>query len=438
MFRLNRRRWLTTAATATGAAALGWTWHRHRQQTIRIGLIGCGMRGSQLAALIQKSMWYDVQGQLVSICDADQTRANAVRVKFSPAAETTQDFRQTLAREDIDAVFIATPDHWHAAIAIEALRAGKHVYCEKPMTLTIDEGRQLISAAQSSDRTFQVGTQQRSHPYFQQACELVRNGRLGQVKRIEVSVPINRGGGPFATQPAPASLDWDRWLGPAPLADYCPERFTGFRFWYEYGGGTMADWGAHHIDIAHWAMGLENSGPVEISGAAELPQIENGFNTPLEFAVEMKYAGDLTITVKSHPHESGVLFQGDQGRIYASRKRLTGKPVENLASDPLPSDAVRFGYPRKSMFADYNTSHLLHFFDCVLTGRKPVSDVISQHRSASACHLANIAVRLGRTVRWDPAREQFDQDPQATAMLSRPSRLSGPRIASRGLQPPER
>jgi predicted dehydrogenase len=219
------------------------------------------------------------------------------------------------------------------------------------------------------------------------------------------------------------------------LADYCPERFAAFRFWYEYGGGTMADWGAHHLDIAHWAMGLENSGPIEISGEATLPRISNGFNTPTEFGVELKYQDDLVINVHSHLTDSGVLFEGDRGRIYVNRRRLTGKPAEDLSFNPLPADSIRFGYERKSMFVDYNTSHVLHFFDCILTGRTPISDVASQHRSASACHLANIALRLERTVTWNPQLEQFDQDPQAMAMLARPSRIAAARIAATGQDP---
>ena len=422
MGQLNRRQLLKASCGTLGAAGLGWGWHRQRQKSIRVGLIGCGMRGMQLASLIANTGWYDVCGQMVSICDVDRNRAEQARQKYSSSAEVTQDFRQVINRDDIDAVFIATPDHWHTPCALEALRAGKHVYCEKPMTLTIAEGQQLIEAVKSSGRSFLVGTQQRSYRQFQRACELVRNGRLGQLKKINISVPVNRSGGPFQSQTVPPSLDWDRWLGPAPVAEFCPERFGAFRFWYEYSGGSMTDWGTHNVDIAHWAMGLDHSGPIEIGGEAVLPQIENGYNTPPEFEVEMKYANGVTIRVRPSKEDSGILFEGDSGRIYVNRKRLTGKPVEDLASNPLPQDSMTFGHNRTSFFNSYNISHVLHFFDCVLTGQTPISDVASQHRSVTACHLANIALRLGRTIRWNPELEQFDDDPQAAAMINRESR----------------
>jgi predicted dehydrogenase len=297
------------------------------------------------------------------------------------------------------------------------------------MTLTIAEGHQLIEAVRKTGRTFQVGTQQRSFRQFQTACELIRNGRLGQLTRIEISVPLNRGGGPFAACPVPQTLDWERWLGPAPYADYCDERFIFHRHWFDYGGGSMTDWGAHHLDIAHWAMDCEQSGPIEISGQAVMPKIENGFTTPTDYEVRLKYANDVRVVVRSDATENGILFEGDAGRIYVSRKRLTGKPVEDLWSNPLPADAIRLGHPRTSLFSSYNLSHILHFFDCLQTGQTPISDVVSQHRSASACHLANIAMRLGRTMKWNASDETFVGDPEATSMISRSSRSMALRLS---------
>ena len=423
MTQLFTRRQLIKASTAMiGAAGLGWSWHRTRQQTIRVAIIGCGMRGMQLARLVNESGWYNVRGQIVGVCDVDLARAQNAQSRFGRGVEATQDFRQLLSRDDIDAVFIATPDHWHVPCALEALKAGKHVYCEKPMTLTIAEGQRLVDAVEKSDRTFLVGTQQRSHRQFQRACELVRAGRLGQLKQIDISVPVNRAGGPFDPQPIPKTLDWDRWLGPAPFAEYCPERFGGFRFWYEYSGGSMTDWGAHNVDIAQWAMGMDHSGPVEVSAMASLPDIRNGYNTPPDFEAELKYANGVTVRVRPNPAESGILFEGDEGRIYVNRKRLTGQPVEELSRRPLPAGTETFGHARTSVFSSYNQSHVLHFFDCILGGCSPISDVASQHRSASACHLANIAIRLGKTVRWNPTTEEFLDDTQATALLDRPSR----------------
>jgi predicted dehydrogenase len=422
--RINRRKLFTLAGGAACTAGLGWAWHRHRQTTFRIGLIGCGMRGTQLAGLINDTFRFDRCGQIVAICDVERSRAEAARTKYAPRAEVTDDFQRVLERDDIDAVFIATPDHWHAPCALAALRANKHVYCEKPMTLTIAEGQQLIAAANACDRTFIVGTQQRSHRSFQQACELVRNGRLGQLKSIDISLPTNHTGGPFAVGTEPATLNWERWLGPAPYADYCLERFKIFRGWYDYSGGSMTDWGAHNLDIAHWAMDLDESGPIEISGEAVLPNIKNGFDIPGSFAVEMKYPNNVTVRIRSNAKETGVLFQGDEGRIHVSRRCLTGKPFEELSSNPLPPDSIHLGHERTTLFNSFNISHVLHFFDCIATGQTPISDVGSQHRSASACHLANIAIRLGRPVQWNPTSEQFVDDPDATAMISRSSRTA--------------
>lgn len=420
--RITRRTWLKLAAGSAAGTGLGIIALRSRQQMIRVGLVGCGMRGMQLAGLIRQTGWSNVRGQVVVVCDVDRTRAQQAKATYCPQSEAATNFQQVLERDDVDAVLIATPDHWHAPCALDALYAGKHVYCEKPMTLTIAEGHQLIAAVRQTGLTFQVGTQQRSYRQFQQACELVRNGRLGQLRRIEICVPLNRGGGPFASRPVPSSLDWERWLGPAPKADYCDERFIFHRHWFEYGGGSMTDWGAHHLDIAHWAMDCEQSGPVQISGQAIMPRIEYGFSTPTDYEVELKYANGVTVVVRTDAIENGILFEGDAGRVYVSRKRLSGKPVEELWSNPLPSDALRLGHARTSMFRGYNVSHILHFFDCIQTGQTPISDVASQHRSASACHLANIAMRLGRTVRWNPDKEVFDDDVEATAMISRTSR----------------
>lgn len=422
MERFSRRHLLAATVSSATAAGLGWGWYRQRQRVIRIGLIGCGMRGMQLAGLINGTHWYDVSGQIVAISDVHRTRAEQTRAKHAPGADVYSDFRQILNRGDIDAVFIATPDHWHAPCALEALRAGKHVYCEKPMTLTIAEGQALVTAVHDTGRTFLVGTQQRSFRQFQQACELVRNGRLGNLKRVDITVPVNQSGGPFASRPVPEGLDWQRWLGPALSAEYSDERYAGFRYFYDYSGGTMTDWGAHNVDIVHWAMNLEDSGPIEISSQADMPAVEDGYMTPVEFEVEMKYANGVTARVRPSSTEHGILFEGDEGRIYVGRKRFAGEPVEDLAKNPLPRDGVTLTHPRTNLFSGYNTSHLLHFFDCILTNQKPISDVISQHRSVSACHLANISMRLGRSLKWDPEKEEVIGDAQATSMLSRLSR----------------
>jgi predicted dehydrogenase len=249
---------------------------------------------------------------------------------------------------------------------------------------------------------------------------------LGRLRRVEVwlpsgSLPPEASGGPFAASPPPAHLDWNEWLGQAPWADFCKQRYDPFRWWYEYSGGFVTDWGAHHLDIVHWAMGLEHSGPLSVEGQAELPQIENGYNTPRRFAFDLHYPGEVQVHVELSHSANGIRFEGEQGRIFVNRGRLTGAPVEELAARPLPADAVRLG-PAKSHWGPDTYAHLLHFLDCIHEGIAPLADVESQHRSASVCHLANIALRLGRKLHWDAQQEAFLSDPEANALLSRPRR----------------
>jgi predicted dehydrogenase len=397
---------MKVAAGVTVAAGTGAGVHQALRHSIRVGLLGAGERGRYLAMAVGRSRWFPIYGKLVAVCDVDRIRAEAVRNEYAPAAEVTQSAIRLLERDDVEAVFIATPDHAHVPLALAALQAGKHVYCEKPLSLTIDEGRRLADAVQASDRAFLVGTQQRSFSRFQTACELVRNGRLGEVRRVDICVEPNLTGGPFRESPVPEALDWSAWLGETPPVDYCSERFEHYRGWFAYGGGTLADWGAHQLDIAHWALGLDRSGPVAVSGEATLPEVENGYDVPEQFAVELKYADGTTIRIRTGDDDYGILFTGDEGRIFVNRKRLGGSPVERLADDPLPADSVRFGHCR-SYWSTYGMTHVRHFFDCVRRGDAPISDVETGHRTATACHLANIALRLGRSVRWNPDREAF-------------------------------
>ena len=216
--------------------------------------------------------------------------------------------------------------------------------------------------------------------------------------------------------PVPAELNWDMWLGQAPLVDYTEKRcHYEFRWWYEYSGGKMTDWGAHHVDIAQWGIGAEHTGPVSIEGTATHPDVENGYNTATEFLVNCKYQDGTELIIR-HDTENGILFEGDQGRIFVSRGSLKGKPVEDLADNPLPEDAIEKLYGAKP------TSHMANFFDCVKSRKQPISDVFTHHRSVSTCHLANIAIRLGRKIQWDPDSEQIVGDSEAQSWQSRPQR----------------
>jgi len=405
---------------AAGYAAPYWAASRScaaqsKNDRFVLGAIGLGGQGTGIAGRAAKF------GDIVAVCDVDRQHAERARERFGGKAEIYGDYRKLLDRKDIAAVTIGTPDHWHTAVALAALRAGKDVYCEKPLTLTIDEGKLLVKTVQETQRVFQVGTQQRSDARFRQACELVRNGRLGKLQKVTVSLPRStKTGGPFETKPVPEALNWQLWQGQAPEHDYSPERcHHDFRWWYEYSGGIMTDWGAHHMDIAHWAMGVDRSGPNSVQGRmddAERKRINdaqrsNSFNTPAEFTVDFTYPGDVLLEVVLG--DEGVLFEGDGGRLYVNRGRITGKPVEELAERPLPADATRL----------YESNdHMGNFFDCIKSRKTPISDVASQHRSVSACHLANISLRLGRKLNWDAAKEAFVGDAEANAMLSRPQR----------------
>lgn len=423
--RFSRRRLMQASGLGLASLAVGGVY-TSRQRSLKLGLIGCGARGKQLASVIGWTRGRPIYGEIRAICDVDSLRAAELRDSLIAPAEIYSDHRRLLERDDLDAVVIATPDHWHTPMSLDAMRAGKAVYCEKPLTLTIDEGKQLVRAANETKCIFQVGTQQRSDWRFQTACELVRNGRLGTLRRVKVSLPTgslppDSFGGPFAAVAAPKHLDWDRWLGQAPYAEFCKQRFDPFRWWFEYSGGFMTDWGAHHLDIVQWAMGQENSGPTTITADAELPQIADGYNTPRRFTVDLTYPGDVEVRVELSPTVNGVHFEGDAGTIFVNRKRIVGRPYEALASQPLEAEAVRY---RNSVrpWGTANYVHLVDFVEAITTGRPPISDPASQHRAASTCHLANIAMRLGRKIRWDAARESFVDDPEAEAMLSRRQR----------------
>lgn len=421
ILRSTRRRFVTTTGgLCAGLAVPYWFTSRSRADEAkndrpRLGAIGLGGQGTGIADRARHF------GDIVAVCDVDRQHAERAREKFGGKADIYGDYRQLLERKDIEAVTIGTPDHWHTAVALAAVRSGKDVYCEKPLTLTIAEGQLLIQAVQETGRVFQVGTQQRSDARFRQACELVRNNRLGKLQKITVSLPRStKVGGPFETKPAPENLNWELWQGQAPEHDYSSQRcHHDFRWWYEYSGGIMTDWGAHHMDIAQWAMGVEQSGPLTIEGKMQPDerkrideaQHTNSFNTPGEFSVELHYAGDVVVEVVLGGE--GLLFEGDAGRLYVNRGKITGKPVEELAENPLPADAVKLYV---------SNDHMGNFFDCIKNRRLPISDVVSQHRSVSACHLANISLRLGRKLTWDAAAERFVGDSQADAMLSRPQR----------------
>lgn len=423
----NRRGFLRTslAALSTGmyaAPLLKAAGPTQKNDRLRVGAIGLRYQGAVIA---EKILPY---GDLVALCDVDREILEKTRDKFGGQAELFEDYRDLLARDDIDVVTIGTPDHWHTKMLIDACRAGKDVYCEKPLTLTIDEGKRIRRVVQETGRVVQVGTWQRSDHRFRLACEMVRAGRIGRLKKASVVLGKNVAGGPFLPAPIPSHLNWDLWQGQTPDVPYVPERchYT-FRWWQEYSGGQMTDWGAHHVDIALWGIGRDRSGPVEISGSARYPEIQDGYNVPIDFEVRYVFEDGLEVEVADHGR-NGVMFEGEAGRIFVNRENLAGKPVDRLESHPLRREDYRLydfdNLERPPRFGKLESivNHMGNFYDCLLTRRTPISDVETQHRSVTACHLANIALKLGRKLRWDPEREEFVGDMEANRHLSRPQR----------------
>ena len=351
--------------------------------------------------------------KVVAVCDVDRQHREEGAAVFGTDCKPYADFREVLARRDVDAVVIGTPDHWHALIACAAMRAGKDVYCEKPLTLTIDEGKHIVRTAQETRRVFQVGSQQRSDSRFRLACELVRNGRIGKIKQVITHLPTGSTGGPFAVKPVAEGFDWDMWQGPTPAVDYVPERTHGtFRHWLEYSGGMMTDWGAHHNDIAQWGLGTERSGPIAIEAIGSRRVGPNCYNAFVDFDVTYTYPNDITLLC-TNKGENGVDFIGEGGTIFVSRGTIRASEA-NLLSDPLPANAVRLYQ---------SDDHMGNFLDCVRSRKQPICDAEIGYRSVSVCHLGNICMRLGgRKLAWDPQREQFVNDREANGMLRRPMR----------------
>lgn len=382
-------------------------------ESIRVGVIGTGGRGTAIMKAAQ-----GVPGvEVIAICDVDASHREKAASAVKGRPSTHEDFRELLDKPELQAVLIATPDHWHALIALAAMERGKDVYCEKPLTLTVSEGPLLVRAARAANRVFQVGSQQRSDARFRLACELVRNGRLGKVEQVETFIGTNPTGGPFAAKPVPTGLNWDFWQGPTPETPFIPERcHNTFRWWSEYSGGKMTDWGAHHNDIAQWGLGAELTGPVAVeaeSSPLDHPGKSDCYNFPRDFRVTYTYSGGTKLICRGQG-ENGVIFRGEGGWIFVSRRAIRASEPR-LIEQPLPADAQRLYL---------STNHMKNFIDCVKSREKPICDVEIGHRSVSVCHLGNIAIRVGKALQWNPEQERFHgvNAVEANALLSRPMR----------------
>jgi predicted dehydrogenase len=392
---------------------------RRQVERLGVGAIGLRYQGSVIA---NKAALY---GDIVAVCDVDRNVRDQAKAAFGSTPHSSEDYHDLLARKDVDVVTIGSPDHWHTQMVIDACRAGKDVYCEKPLTLTIDEGKLLRDVVKETGRVVQVGSWQRSDDRFRLAVEMVRAGRIGKLQNVEVVLGKNETSGSFTPRVPPAHLNWNLWQGQTPDVPYIEERshYT-FRWWYEYSGGQMTDWGAHHIDIAQWAI---DSYPVEISSTGVMPSVANGYNVPIDFNVTYRYANGVTMTV-GDTGSNGILFTGDAGRLYVNRGRITGAPVEALATDPLAREDWKVyrndnrERPPRAGKLDAIINHMGNFFDCVQSRQTPISDVESQHRSVSTCHMGNISIRLGRPLKWNADQEAFLDDAEANAMCQREQR----------------
>lgn len=382
---------------------------------LTVGFIGVGDHGTgwNLPPYLRHP-----EAKVLMVCDVDAYRMRKAKAMIDAHYDTedcamTQDFREVLARKDIDTVMISTPDHWHTLISLMALRAGKDVQCEKP-TLTIDEGKLLIETVRKHNRVFQTSTEDRSVPEYHRMAELVRNGRIGKLQRIEVILPRqpNTAGDP-TPQPVPKDLDWEMWLGPAPYAPYTKDRVHfNFRWIWDYSGGIICDWGTHLFDTAQWANDTERSGPVEVEGTGTF--WEDGlYNTVKDYDVTYRYANGVVMTCK--PGNPSIKFIGAEGWVgnQGWRGKVEASSATILNSVISPNDLHLYTNPK----GEHDD-----FLKCVKSRKDPYFPVDIGHRVSTVCHLANIAIRLGRKLKWDPKAERFVQDNQANAMLSRPMR----------------
>ena len=422
-YRNPTRRSFLKATLAAGVAPLFlpsrvWSAETKPNDKLAIGLICMGkMNSGHLNDWLRRK-----DTHVVAVCDVDTTRRDKAKETADAhyakngggTVDAHKDFRELIARKDIDAVCIATPDHWHAYIGIAAMKAGKDVYGEKPLTNTIHEAWELVKATRDTKRVFQTGSQQRSSPEFRVACELARNGVIGKIYHVAVGV-----GGPgiacnLPEEPMEPGLDWDMWLGGAPMRPYSSvlaprgvhNHFPDWRKFWEYGGGMVTDWGAHHFDICQWGLGEDERGPLEIVAPGEAGA-QNG--------AKLKYTGGIEVT---HVAENGVTFHGDKGMIFVNRGRFILKvgdrEVANYSNnDSKPSLKEQVAAAEKEFLADAkirlinSPGHKDNFVECIKSRQRPIADVEIGARTVTTCHLVNLAYRHGQKIAWDPAKLNF-------------------------------
>lgn len=432
---MNRRKFLKTSAALAGAglvvpSIISCTTTRRigPNERINLGFIGAG-RIARSMDIPEFLALDDVQ--VVAVCDVDSVRMRDAKeqVESFYTKKTGKpftgcamygDFRELVARDDIDAVAVCTPDHWHALPAIAAAEERKDIFIQKPLTLTIHEGRVLSDTVRDNDCVLLVGSQQRSHPVFLQACELVRNNRIGQLHTVKVGLPTDPGCGEEPEMEVPENLDYDMWIGSTPMVPYTekrvhPRKGYGRPGWLRiqaYGAGMITGWGSHHLDTAHWGMDKEQTGPVDIRGEAEFP--ESGlWDVHGNFRIEYTYGdGKKLICADNKKLDQGVRFEGSEGWIHVKRWKIQAEPESILTSEIGPEEVHLYK----------SDHHKQNFIDCIRSREPTVAPVEIGHRSCSVCLLGAIAMNLGRKLKWDPDKERFLNDIEANGMLSRPIR----------------
>jgi predicted dehydrogenase len=394
-----------------------------------MGLIGLGSMGMRHV----KGFLQEDDCRIIAICDVDAGRRRAAVEEINKhygkdGCSQYNDFRDLIGRDDIDTLCISVPDHWHSIPAIMGARAGKDIYGEKPLALTITEGRAMVDAVNRYKRVWQTGSWQRSTEHFRFVCELVRNKRIGELQRVEIGIGpgYNPGDGrptvnriePQPVMPVPGDLDYEMWLGPAPWAPYTEKRcHWNFRWILDYSGGQVTDWGGHHIDIAHWGMGCDETGPVEVEGRGIFPE-DGLWNAAVDYDFRCKYGNGVKMYVGSNNHyPQGVRFIGERGWVHVTRGGLDANP-KSLLKEKIGPEEIHLYRPS----GNHRQGHRRDFLDCVKSRAQTITPIEVGHRSATVAHLGNIAMILGRAIRWDPKQEQIINDSTASRMLSRTMR----------------
>jgi hypothetical protein len=435
------------APTVVPASVLGALAPSNR---INVGMIGLGNQSTlDLPAFLQQD---DVQ--MMAVCDVNtashgyrdpdqflgrkpgQDTVNAYYAKKTGAAaykgcDAYVDFRQVIERKDIDAVVIIVPDHWHAIMTVMAAKAGKDIYCEKPLSLTVRDGQEMVKAVRQYKRVLQTGSMWRSNDAARRACELVRNGRIGKVTRIvtEVSEVNAKSPGPgWKPMPVPEGFDYEMWLRPAPSAPYHKARcFYRFRFILDYSGGQTTNFGAHSNGLAQWALGADGGGPVEFEDQGSEWFVPGDlFTAPKQVAFRARYADGPELICKTSKRGFGVRFEGTEGWIEFGFGRLESSPA-SLKDSKIGPNEIHLSssggkHPKSAPRGSLSYDHVRNFIDCVKSREDPTEFVEAGHRTASLCHLGNIAMKLRRKIRWDPKQEQIVDDEEAAKMLGRPLR----------------